>query len=347
MRQFLYTGTQSRKIVRQYGQPKMMADVTPHLILEDTKNVWGEPEVSMGILLHHVPLTRLGGNGSLEPYEFFDGLPGIIDLVRGWRALALLEALPCVDDHFFFLDMHIATDRDPKMSTYHQQIRDEIRNEFEDPSIFDEIMARPVPLSLLQHVIQLSDAGVQEVILRSITDEIECGTVRWSQELKRIGVEHPDYRRAIRAAKDRIVAQYTDYLFSYATYSKHPYAHNHEEKSFIMLVIEWHLVKCIERGIENTYGISVAAMLAILTAEIECDDAQEKVESEHPSEWEGGKPFTRPTPLQAIDDILTWFFTCLRSDSRSEVPQRESCKELLQQLLRKWNQLPITHPVVD
>ncbi len=352
MRQLLYTGNQSRKLVRQYGQPKMIADVTPHLILEDTKNVWGEPEISMGILLQCVPLPVLEDNDTgeehaLEPREVFSGLPGVIDLVRGWRVLLLLEAMPCVDEHFFFLDIYTATDRDQRMSVHHQQIREEVRGEFEDPGTFDEIMTRTVPLSILEHIVRLSDAGMKSIMLDSITDEIEHGTVRWSQELKRIGVDHPEYRRAMLAAKERIVAHYGDYLFSYATYSKHPYALDHEQKSFIMLMIEWHLVECIERGIEATYGSGVAAMLAILTAEIECDDAQEKVENEHPSEWEEGRPCTRPTPTQVIDDTLTWFFTCLCSDSRSDAQWREPCKELLHRLSQQWDHLPITHPVVE
>lgn len=353
MRQVLVTGNQSFKIVRHYKHPKMQAYVTPLLVLEDTKNVWGEPEVSMGILLQCIPITLIDENNdaekqTLEPCETFSGLPNRIDLVRGWRALMLVESMPQIDDRFFFLDIYTATEHDEQMSTYHQEIKQEVRAEFEDPQTYDEIMARTVPMTILQLVIHMADAGTKELDLDSITDEIEHGTVRWSQELKRIGVDHPDYRRAMAAAKDQIVARYTRYLFSYAAHSQHPYDQRHELKSFIMLIIEWHLVRSIECGIEYTYGTDIVAMLAILTSEIECDDVHEELEKKHPTEEsEGRHPFTRPTPEHVIDDTITWFFNSFCDDPLSAIRSQESCKALLQHLYQQWHQLPVTHPLVS
>ena len=351
MRQILCTGSQSIKTIEHYRHPKMQAQVTPLLVLEDTTNVWGEPQVSMGILLQCIPLTFLEENNedekhSPEPCEIFGKLPCSIDIVRGWRALVLLEAMVCVNDTLFALDIYEATERIEADDSYHQRITQEVRAEFEDPCTYDEIMQHTVPVSILQLVIQMADAKTEHLDLDSITDEIEMGTIRWSQELKRIGVEHPDHRQAVTAAKARIVTHYSSYLFSYAAYSEHPYAHDHADKSWIMLMIEWRVYDCLERGIEQLYGTDIVVLLAILSAEIECDDVQEELENEHPSEREGGKPFTRPMPEIVIDDTIAWFFQSFCSDPLSTTRSQESCRELLVRLHQQWDHLPITHPLV-
>ncbi len=326
----------------------MQAQVTPLLVLEDTVGMWGETQVSMGLLLHCTPITLLEEGDddkelTLEPLEIFAELSRLIDPVRGWRALHILEALPRVEDRFFFLDLFIATERDEPDDTYHQRIQQEMRAKFEDPHTYDEIMSRAVPMTILQLVIQMADAGMKDLHLVDITDEIDQGTVRWSQELKRIGVEHPDHRRAVMAAKARIVMQYTNDLFSYAAQSRHPYDHDHGNKSWIMLIIEWRLYQSIEKGIEHTYGTDIVVMLAILMAEIEYDTVQEQLEKVHLSLSEGCTPFKRASPEHVIDGTIAWFFNSFR-DKPSATRSQESCRELLQQLFQQWDQLPITHP---
>jgi len=182
-----------------------------------------------------------------------------------------------------------------------------------------------------------------------VSDEIDAGTIRWSQELRRIGVKHPDYWRAYARAKAEIIVRYEPYLFAYAAHRKCPYERDPKQKGWGMIEVEWQMVACVERDIEGQYGADIAALLGILKAEIGTDDILEDLEKRHPSRSERHKPFTRPTPDQRFHETVEWFVQGFTHEPVSGNPIRcsqEEYLETLHALYQRWDRLPVVHPLV-
>ncbi|MBA2679682.1 MAG: hypothetical protein H0U76_14945 [Ktedonobacteraceae bacterium] len=340
MRRTLFLGSSSTKALHHSGHPEMKARITPSILLEDRLTDRNTSETRMGILLYCTPtkVLREEDGTCLEPFEIFNGHAAWIDPVRWWRALQLIEAMPCITSRVFRLNLFLAAGRYERDDLHYQEIVAIVRQAMTDPSLYEEIMARPVPTNVVALTIQLADEGLQNLNLLHLSDEIERGTICWSRELKRIGVQHPNYRRAVAAQKNAIVAKYEPYLSSYRIFRV-----RHGTKA--LFDIEWAIYNSIERGLEE-YGADVTALLSILHAEIRYDDLMEEVAREFS---DARNPYVRPPKEQRFDETITWFLKSFTEEPLSGRPITESyhdCREQLQRLHRDWEQLPITHPLV-
>lgn len=268
------------------------------------------------------------------------------DLILWWRTLQLLEALPVIDDTHFYIDLFIAAGRADADDDYEQQIIQEIRSLLGD-ACYEEILCRPVPLEIIRLLITLVDEGHDmHGAFFTITEEIDAGTIRWSQDLKRIGVQHPDHVRAVKAAKEQLIDRYQVYLCSYATFRNCSYElGNRKRKAMIMLVIEWCLYHAVERGVEMEYGEEMAALLSIMLALIECDNAHERLGRTHPIDRKGHTPFIRPPVEEHAETIVDWFLQSFSQEPTDE--QRGALLETLHTLSQRWRHLPVVNPLVS
>ena len=350
MRRDLFKGTTSTKTFDLFEHWSIEAEVTPSLIMRDAKGCWDEEEIRMGILLECRPLAVLDGadeEASLEPFEEFNGHSVTLDPVRWWRVLQFLEVLPIIKEDLFHNGIYWGIDRDPD-SSFKSDV-DALRQAVGDQQ-YHEIMSRPVPQEMITLLIQMADEGLDvHSALYDVSDEIDAGTIRWSQELRRIGVKHPDYWRAYRSAKAEIIARYEPYLFAYAAHRKCPYERDWRQKGWIMLDVERQTVACVERDIEAQYGADIAALLGILKAEIGTDDILEDLEKRHPSRSERHKPFTRPAPDQRFQETVKWFVQGFTHEPVLGNPMccsQEEYLETLHALYQRWDRLSVVHPLV-
>ncbi len=350
MRRILFQGTTAVKVIHHYSHPKVEAEITPLLVVQDGKDAWGDDELHWGLILQCTPRTLLEEAGdpanALEPFEIDNTFSAWSNPIRWWRALQLIEAMPTLDHRNIGLHLWIATERPESDDDFDRGVIEELRNTLGEGYDYEEIMARPVPREITQLTVKLVDEG-QDMhgVQYDLTDEIEAGTIRWSQELKRIGVSHPDYRRAMHAALEIVTARYEAHLFSYAAFRECPYTHARKEKGFIMLCIENCIYEAIERGIEE-YGMDITTMLAILHEEIDCDDIQEELEKKHPHDREGCEPYVRPTPEERFTQAVTWYTEHFKEEAAAML-QKGELLETLHRLYDRWEKIPVTHPLVS
>lgn len=348
MRRIVFQGTPSVKCVDHYAHPEVEAEVTPLVVIQDGKNVWGEHEFQWGIIYQCIPQSLLQEikeedlASAMEPFEIDETFEAWSDPARWWRALELLRGMPVLGFPVF-QHLWLATGRIDPDDEYDQRCIEEIRSTFAEGYDYDEIMARPVPLEVVQLAIQLFDEGLDmNSLCYDLTDEIEAGTIRWSQELKRIGVVHPEYRQAMQAARATVVERYRDHLFSYAAFRECPYSDDKHKKGFIMICIESNICAVIQRGIESQYGMDITAMLGILSEEITHDDILEKSDKKHPREREGCIPFVRTPIEERFEQVLNWM------EHFSATPVLpDDLNTTLHQLYEKWESMPIINPLVS
>ena len=326
MRQTLFPSkTCTKTLHRFHRQEDVEAEITLSIIIQDAKNCWDEDEVHMGILLQY----RDPDDGS-ECEAFNGSNDAMFDPIRWTRALWILEALPVIDEMLFKCDLFWGIGR--KTSTIFQRAAGRVRQAVGDQA-YQEIMTRPIPQEVIDLLIRVVDEG-QNVhsALYGVTDEIDAHTIRWSQELKRIGVKHPDYRRAYKEAQAAIVSRYEPYLFAYATHREAPYSHESEGKCMIMLTIEYDITLCIERGIEQDYGADIVTLLSILKAEIETDDILEDLETRGKKRDRAydkdREPFTRPRPEERFQETITWFLQRFAEEPLSQQPVQRSRRSI-------------------
>lgn len=351
-RRILFQGTPTVKTVKHYSHLNVEAVVTPLVVLQDGKDAWGEDELCWGLVLQCIPQSVLENARAeeedvvhaLEPFEIDNTFSAWSNPVRWWRALQLLEAMPTLNHRNLGLNLWIATGRPDPDDTFDQDSIQELRGTLEKGFVYEEIMARPVPSEILQLTLQLLDEG-QDMNVHDLTDEIEAGTIRWSQELKRRGVDHPDYRRAVRVAQAGVVERYKDHLVSYAAFRDCPYGDDPRQKGYIMVCIERCIYEAIERGIEQKYGMDITATVSILHEEITCDDILEYLEKKHPSDREGNTPYRRPTPEERFSHVLTWMTE--RCSQGNRVLHTAECDETLHQMYEQWEKMPIILPLVS
>ncbi|MGH2496518.1 MAG: hypothetical protein ACRDIV_17610 [Ktedonobacteraceae bacterium] len=351
MRRTLFPAKTLTKILHHLGrQEDFEAEITLSIITQDAKNCWDEDEVRMGILLQYSDPD----DGSAR--EVFNGLnDSMYDPIRWTRAIWVLEALPVINLTLFNCDLFWGIGHES--STTFQRVAAKVRQAVGDQA-YREIMARPIPMEVIELLIHMADAGHKvDSAIYHVTDEIDAGTIRWSQELKRIGVVHPDYRRAYVAARAEIVSRYEPYLFAYATYREAPYSRESEGKCMIMLAIESIITDCIERGIEQDYGADIAALLSILKAEIETDDVLEDLEAlenrcakRDRDDTRDREPFTRPRPEERFQQTIPWFLQSFAEEPLSKQPvqrSRDDYQSILERLFQCWKELPVIHPLVS
>ena len=348
MRHTLFPSTTLTKILHHFHRREdVEAEITLSIITQDAKNCWDEDEVRMGILLQYSDPD----NGSL--LEEFSGLTdAMFDPIRWTRAMWILEALPVIDEMLFNCDLFWGIGHES--STIFQRAAERVRQAVGDQA-YQKIMARPIPQEVVDLLIRMADEGQNvDSAIYCVTDEIDARTIRWSQELKRIGVEHPDYRRAYTAARAVIVARYEPYLFAYAAHREAPYSRESEGKCMLMLTIEYDITACIERGIEQDYGADIVMLLSILTAEIETDDIQERLEHRRTKrereEDRDREPFTCPRPEERFQETITWFLQRFAEEPLSKQPVQRSREEYLstlERLFQRWKELPVLFPLVS
>ncbi len=355
MRTILFKGNASTKKFELYNHRGVEAEVTPLIITEDAKDCWGKDEIRMGLLLECTSLTVLDGadeETSLEPFEEFNGYSAMYNPILWWRALQFLEAMPVIGE-IFDLEIYLGAGRYVPDSHFQRAVG-EVREAVGDRN-YEAIMSRSVPKEIIDLLIRMADEGQDvSIALHDISDEIDAGTIRWSQELKRIGVKHPDYWRAYKAAKAEIVARYEPYLFSYAAHREAPYSRESEGKCMLMLSIESCIVDCVERNIEQDYGADIAVLLGILKAEVETDDILEDLENRYKKRGrdddESRQPFTRPTPEQRFQETIAWFTQSFTEKPFSKQPvqgSHEEYEETLQRLYQRWEQMPVVSSLVS
>jgi len=352
MRRILFQGTTAVKVIHHYSHPKVEAEITPLIVVQDGKDAWGDDELHWGLILQCTPRTLLEEAGdpanALEPFEIDSTFSAWSNPVRWWRALQLLEAMPTLGRRNLGLHLWIATGRPDPDDDFDQNVIEELRSTLGEGHDYEEIMSRPVPMDIIKLTIQLVDEEQDMHGMEyDITDELEAGTIRWSQELKRIGVSHPDYRRAMHAALEIVIARYEAHLFSYAAFRECPYARDSQQKAFRMIGIEYQLYEAIERGIEQTYGQDITAMLSIIHEEITSDDILEELEKQHPHDWEGREPYARPTPEERFTQVVTWYTEHFFKEAAAATLQKDELLETLHRLYDRWEEMPVTHPLVS
>ena len=348
MRRTLFPSkTLTKTLHRFHRQEDFKAEIALSIITQDAKNCWDEDEVRMGILLQYSDPD----DGSLR--EEFSGLTdAMFDPIRWTRAMWILEALPVIDDMLFNCDLFWGIGHET--STIFQRAATRVRQAVGDQA-YQEIMTRAIPQEVITLLIRMADEGQKvDSAIYHVTDEIDAHTIRWSQELKRIGVEHPDYRRAYTAARAEIVSRYEPYVFAYAAHREAPYSREGEGKCMLMLTIEYDITACIERGIEQDYGADIVALLSILKAEIETDDILEDLETRGTKRDRASdkdrEPFTRPRPEERFQETITWFLQCFAEEPLSQQliqRSREEYLSTLERLFQRWSELPVLSPLVS
>jgi hypothetical protein len=367
MRRVLFQGSPIKKTYIAPGMSSAMLEMTPQLILQQTEEA--EEELLMGFLFHCRPLSlsaeiqRTETSILPEPYEQDILLPDRMDPVRWWRALQLFEAIPVVNENILPLDLLLANlflaTRRHEPGSYVQMVTARALNALAPDQSYDEIMSRPVPIEIINLLVQLAEEGYElSSALYCVSDEIATGTVCWSRELERIGVKHPDWWQARHAARAGMSERYAPYLASYAAWRGYSYQPGIDQKKSIELhVIEQYLYEVVERGIEQQNGEGITVMLAIAREEIETDDLLELLEKQHPKQAATEKSqqiilqlILRPEPQQRMQEIVAWFVEhhMQEASTLDEVGNRQrDYLERLKQLYEQWEQPPIVHPLVS
>jgi hypothetical protein len=360
MRRVLFQGTPMKKTHIAPSVPPVVLEMTPQLVLQQADEAEEEP--LMGFLFHCRPLVLCeetlptGTNILPKPFEQDALLPGRMDPIRWWRALQLFEAIPVVNEHLLPLklllsDLFLATRRH-EPGSYVQKVTASARNTLSPDQSYDEIMRRPVPIEIINMLVQLAEEEYDMTsALHCVSDEIAAGTICWSQALERIGVKHPDWWQAWREERARISERYAPYLVSYAAWQGHHYQPGIEKKKSVELhVIEQCLSDVVERGIEQQYGEGITVMLAIAREKIETDNLLEHLERQQLASKEAigqpHQPILRPEPQQRLQEITAWFVKHHTQEARTpdEVQARQrKYLETLEQLYARWDHLPIMY----
>lgn len=295
------------------------ACVTPSLRAEIP--VGGE-EASLSLVLQYQePGTILVREVATSSRLFGD------NLLRWIRALWFLEALPAIDVALFhhlysgsrqWLDGNVML---PVPSAH--RLREAVGDDQ-----YQAILRRPFPPSALDLLIQFAERGwlnLGDRHLRwELSDEIAAGTLAWNKDLDRIGVKHPTYWRIFRAASREALAAYQPYLAAYAPFAE------------LVLPAPWleeHLISCLERGIPQAYGPEVACLLAFLQDALGQDAPCQQLITQN----------------RRIEEHIEWLLRSFVQEPITGQPLKEAWQyqKLMQELLPRWKQLPVTHPLVD
>src|SRR5216110_62078 len=112
MRRILFQGKTCVKVISHYKHPKMEAEVTPLVVIQDGKDPWGEDELQWGMVLQCTPQLLLEedktGVSLGEPFELGNTYSGWNEPILWWRVLQLFEVIHAIDHHFH-LDLLIAS----------------------------------------------------------------------------------------------------------------------------------------------------------------------------------------------------------------------------------------------
>lgn len=354
MRETIWQGDLLVKEIQYRRLPPMYAEVTPLIVLQDGPVLCGLPRKHMGLVLRGQPreLLPTGNNEEskeqtpLTPFEL-DLTSALLDPIRWWRAAQLLAALPQVNLRCEF-DLFIAAGR-PEPDDYpDQRVIREVRSALPE-RLYEEIMARPVPTDLLTWIVKHVDEGNNgdlDEALWHLTKEIEAGSVRWSQKLRRIGVEHPDHRRAVNEARRQLALRYGPALCSYAAFQRYPYdPQNDWKKTGIMELVVSTLYESIERGIERDYGSSITMLVAVLVAEMELDQMMEQCAEEHPDYDCYQHPlWFHLSREERFAQMQRWRAALGRGTPNPGI--WENALPLLNRLCNEWKKMPIVCPLV-
>lgn len=353
-REIIWQSDLLTKEIQHWKLPPMRAEVTMLMVLQDGQDERDRLQQRMGLILQGQPVELLPARNNQEktakhdplaPFEI-DETGVLLDPVRWWRAAQLLAALPCID-HRCEIDLFIAAGRPEPDDDFDQQRVEEVRAALPE-GIYEEIMARPVPMSLLTWLIQHINAGKDLYqAVRHLTKEIDAGTVRWSQALKRIGVEHPEYRKAVKEAKHQLTLRYGSYLCSYAAFQERSYdLYQRKLKAFGMLEVESTLYCSVEKGLERDYGQAITILVAALIAEIENDETIAKLAAEEPeSEYYQHQLRFSKSREERFLQMQRWCAT--PGTGTPEIGAWEDTLPLLHRLCADWERLPIVSPLVD
>ena len=225
IRRVLWEGATQEKVV-DLSEARGTMQVTPRIVLTDLdawqqeqrrsvrgplmRAYWQVHPYTMGIVLACQDVA------SGEQYEEVVLLMDWYDPIRWWRTMRLLEALPRLEERVL-PSVFWAADRDANaLHTFHATTLQEALG---GQSVYEALMGERVPQKIVGLLIEMAnskDALDLHHALSTASEEIEVGTLRWSADLKRIGVKHPTYWHARQAARQRLVAIYEPWLTSYA-----------------------------------------------------------------------------------------------------------------------------------
>lgn len=353
-REILWQSDPLVKEIQHWKVPPMRAEVILLVVLQDQPDECCHLQQRMGLVVKGQPGELLparnkkeqpADDNPLAPFEL-DFLTVPLDPVRCWRAAQLLIALPQVDRRCHF-DLFIAAGRPESDDTFDRQQVEEIRNALPE-GVYEEIMARPVPMSIIKWFVEQSKAGLNlHAVCWRLTKEIEAGTVRWSQELKRAGVEHPEHRRTVEEASRQLTLRYSSFLCSYAAFQERPYdLHRRNGKAFGMLCVEEALYLSVEKGIERDYGQAITFLVAALVSEIDNDEVIRKLlADESESEYAQHQLTFCLSREGRFAQMQQWCST--PGIGIPDIGRWEETLPLLHRLCTEWEHLPIVCPLVD
>jgi hypothetical protein len=351
MREVIWQGEPFLKDVRHYGHPFVRAQVTPQVVSQVGTDRWGRPETQMGLVLHCQPQELLASRANqrftgdlLAPFVI--GKPFVLcDPLCWWRVARFLEQTPVIRYAMEF-DWYLAAQRhDSAADTCCDTLIQEVRTALPAGS-YDNIMAAPIPRYIMTWLIQHLEVGDDLHEARwSLTQEVEAGTVPWSQDLRRIGVQHPAYRRAVNAARQTLTLRYGPYLCSYAVFQGYFYnLHRKREKAWLMEMMEQTLYQSIEKGIERDYGRSITILLAALLTELTSDHSMQEQARQRPDDQAVRRQLRfHPPREERFAQMQRW---CAQRGMVTPRVVWEETVPVLQHLVAIWEQLPVVCPLV-
>jgi hypothetical protein len=132
------------------------------------------------------------------------------------------------------------------------------------------------------------------------------------------------------SALQKILPTYRIYLHSYAAFGGYKYSDIPEEKSLVMVALEWCLNACVERGIEEVHGQEVTFLLSVFREAVTRDSELEALGKE-----EGHEPSVPPQRGIRLDETLAW-----HKHFTSSTDPDDQLRRLLSQLYTSWDQMP-------
>jgi hypothetical protein len=324
---------------------QLLVQVTPHVVAEETPDAHGNNTLHVGLLIQIVPRAYLGARVEELPKPFEIGHIGALaDPICWWRAALFLYALSPIRDALL-IDLFIAAGRHDDDDDFEQGVVRDIK-ELLPLRVYDTVMAYQVPPGIVAWIVTKIQAGYDlRMASWQLRDEVEAGTVDWSLTLAQIGVEHPVPYRAKQTAIRALAIRYGDGLCFYAAFQEYAPYKPYRKNSGMMHTVEQKLYQCVERGIEDLYGLTCTLLLAVLRSEIELDEVLFQLAQQHPgNEYYQHQLTFHVSREERFAQLQQWYqgMTFWPSSGRWE-----EVEPLLRHLLDVWDQLPLRCPLAE
>lgn len=308
----LFLGKISQKQVHAWGISRPMF-VKPAVV---------STELEMGVLVYIYETI----DAEKPVAARFWGLVVPHDLITCWRAMLILEKVQYLDNADL-CDSYYAAMRHPHESDSHR-VSAMIGKIGLDS--FKSIMNQSIPEEVVKLFVQLLDAGDQ-LALWPLTEEIQAGTLPWSDELARIGVKHSDQVEKRNQAERVVIATYETHFSAYAK------AHDFPRRCLIMAAMEGSLIEAVEKGLAADYGPDIAFGIAALRAHLVTNQMVAIL---------GFEPQVDRHMEDVLKDTSLWLsghFKTGRWLIKKPLRNPVEYTNLLGKLYQTWEKLPLTH----